>query len=327
MANEVLFTMEPLVSRITDLRTPAPIAETFFGGLDWGGIFWIGCAIFVFLRVLRGWQEGLPRQIFSVVAFIAAIVAGWVFGPSLVPWLRGHWDFPDPVLRAAGGLAIGFIVWLVINLLSRVLFRTTAQQTFAPVRLVYGVGGALVGLVLAVVYVVVFASGARLLGTVAEAARSPAAGQVFDPGTGSRGASSRSGRAVDGLHGLKRSLENGPAGGFLEMLDPVPAATYRQLTDIARVAGDPRAQERLLDEPRIRRLAEHPKIAALREDPAFVRALEQKDYFRLVRDPRFIAIVNDAQLQTEIREIDWPAALSRALRGGSSPAAPSEPPR
>ena len=298
---------------------PMPLGETFFGGLDWGGIFWIGCAIFVVLRVLRGWQEGLPRQIFSVVALVAGFLAGWLFAPGAVPWLRGTWNFPDPVLRVLGGLGIGILVWLVINVLSRLLFRTTAQQTFAPTRLIYGVGGAIVGLVLAAVYVVVLASGARLLGTVAEAGAPRTAEQ---PGSGGepRGAGPEGSRAAGGLPGLKRSLEAGPAGGFLEMLDPVPAATYRQLKDITRVAADPRAQERLLDEPRIRRLAEHPKITALRDDPEIVRALEQQDYLRLVRDPRFISIVNDPQLQAAIRDIDWPGALSRALRGSPPPA-------
>ncbi len=158
--------------------------------------------------------------------------------------------------------------------------------------------------------IVLLGSGARLLGTVAEAARTAPAATPSQP-------SARVQRTADGLHGLKQSLENGPGGGLLELLDPVPAETYRQLGDIARVAADPRAQERLLDDPKVRRLAEHPKIVALREDAALGRALEQKDFARLLRDPRILALAQDPQIQAEIRAIDWAAALRHALRASS----------
>jgi hypothetical protein len=100
----------------------------------------------------------------------------------------------------------------------------------------------------------------------------------------------------------------------------VPAATYRQLGDIARVAADPQAQERLLDDPKVRRLAEHPKIVALGEDREITRALEEKDFLRLLRDPRVLALANDPQIQAELRGIDWPGALAHALRAAPSSA-------
>jgi hypothetical protein len=112
---------------------------------------------------------------------------------------------------------------------------------------------------------------------------------------------------------------------LLELFDPVPASTYRQLADTARVAADPQAQERLLDDPRVRRLADNPKIVALRDDREIARALEAKDFLRLLRDPRVLALARDAQIQAEIRAIDWPAALARALR--TAPSAEGAPAR
>ena len=298
----------PVTAWVAAMSSTAPTRVSENSGPHWSSLFWVGCVLWLLLRVWRGWQAGLPRQVCAVVALLAGALAGWLLAPGAASLLRTYWTYPDPVLLTGGGILAGFVVWFGITLLSRVLFKTTGQQTFAPVRLLYGAGGALIGVVLGLVGVVVFASGARLLGTVAAAARAPAqttAGASPNP---------RAQRTVEGLHNLKQSLENGPGGGLLELFDPVPASTYRQLADTARVAADPRAQERLLEDPRIRRLADNPRIVALRDDRDIVRALEEKDFLRLLRDPRVLALARDAQVQAEIRAIDWPAALARALR-------------
>lgn len=280
----------------------------------WSRWFWLACALWLFIRVWRGWGEGLPREVCAVLALVGGALGGWLLAPSAAALLQtsGLAAYPEPALRTIGGALAGLLIWFVIGTVGRVLFKTTGQQTFAPVRLVYGAGGALVGLVLGLVGVVLLVSGVRLLGTVAEAARNPpTTAATSQPNT------PRLQRTADGLHGLKQSLENGPGGGLLELLDPVPADTYRQLGDIARIAADPRAQERLLDDPRVRRLADHPRIVALREDPALARALEQKDFARLLRDQRILALAQDPQIQAEIRAIDWSAALQHALRASS----------
>ena len=158
----------------------------------------------------------------------------------------------------------------------------TRDQDFASVRLVFGVGGAAVAVVYALLQIWVIVIGIRILGRIAQdqlAAQS------------SRNAAS-SGLVV-GLARLKNSLELSPGKAVLDQIDPVPQLFYNRLDLCIQLLGNPRAIGRLLESPSLRSIWESPRIRTLQTDPEILDAVRRGDFLSLLSNPKVIALWTD----------------------------------
>ena len=76
---------------------------------------------------------------------------------------------PDIVISALAGAILAVVVYGIIAGLGSVLFKRTAQQSSGPVRLVYGLSGAFVGLLFGAFFIWLILVGIRSIGSIAEA--------------------------------------------------------------------------------------------------------------------------------------------------------------
>jgi hypothetical protein len=254
------------------------------GSEYWRNVFFALAGGWVLLSFLRGWTQGILRQLLVPLAVFGALVAVILVTPTASGYLYQNTRLP------ASALLLGFGIWLfAYNLLvfvGGIIFKRTRNQDLAIVRLVFGVGGAIIAVVYAFLQIWVIVVGIRILGRVAE-------DQIAVQS--SRNAVS-SGLVV-GLARLKNSLELGSGKVVLDQLDPVPPEAYRRLDQCTRLLANPRAIGRLLESPALRGIWENPRIRALQADPEILEAIRRGDFLSILSNPKVFALWTDPSIR------------------------------
>ena len=276
------------------------------------GWLWLAAGLYLLFEIWRGWRRGVVRHGVSVFALLAAGGIGWIFA-----WMTGAISdrlipLPPPAGRLIFGLAAGLAFYLAAVVLSSLLFKKTSQQSAGIVRLFYGAGGAIFGLIFGLVVLWGGVTIFRTLGAVAQGKEELAArdGATAAPADG-------------GLVAVKESLEQGAAGGFVERVDILPTSFYGTLTKLVQVTGSPEAAARLFTYPPLQELLAQPKIAAIFTDPAISKAIADGNYFALLSSPQLGAAASDPGVQKSLTEFDWQKALDYALQESAPSPAPT----
>lgn len=277
----------------------------------WTLAFFAAAAVLVLFKAWRGWKLGAVRQVTGLIALVAAALCGLFGGTLLAPLLRSVWPGPDRVLAVAGGLVLSLTVWLVITLVSALVFKKTEHQSVGLVRFGFGLVGALVGAGYGLILVWLLILAARLLGTVAETQLAV----EKNPRVRSAAAATPApaGPVIGGLAHLKQALEHGTVGAVVEQIDPLPGTVYSTLGKLGRTVADPRSMERFAQYPGVRPLLQQPKLAALFHDASIAKAAGSRDYLALLSHPRVVAAANDPELAAMLRRVDLEKALDFAL--------------
>ena len=269
-------------------------------------------ALWLLGSLWMGWRRGVIRQFTTTVAWVAGIAAGLLFGKAVAPMVPPL-GFPVFVRPIVAGVLLGVAVWLVLRVFCAILFKKTSDQTFAPIRVGYGLMGALLGVVHGVLVLALAAWGVRLAGSFSEGVRKSSAARV------------RSGApaiADSKILSFKQALDHSPLSQWLTRMDPVPREMYTRLEKAGQILTSPEAMERLLLNPDFISITRHPKVIALREDPEVQASLHSGDLLGLLRHPKVRLALNDTQLQTTLQLLSWEKHVDQALITPASPILP-----
>jgi len=278
---------------------PDPIVQVAAAG--WDQVFVLCGILFLLYQSWRGWKLGIIRAGLKLLSLIGSVFIGW-YGGMLLGLAVGM-IFPDariPVWIGAG-VIIGIVVFLGLQLASMLLFKKTEHQRTAPIRWVFGLGGAFFGFLTGMVFLWAVISGVRAFGGVAEASPDQEA---------SRGTST--------LAAMKRSFEEGRVGGLIRGADPIPDSLYQTITKFVQVSSDQEALYRMLEVPEVQEIINHPKMVALSTDPDIVAAAGQRNIFALALHPLVFDLARDPELMAMIRKLDLEKALDYALENPST---------
>lgn len=250
--------------------------------------------LYLLFEIWRGWRRGVMRHGMSVLALVVAGGVGWIFA-----WMTGFASdrlipLPYPGGRLIFGLVAALAFYFAAVALSSLLFKKTAQQPAGIVRLFYGAGGGLFGLVFGLLMLWGGISIFRTLGAVAEARRAA-------PGDAE-------------LVAIKESLEEGATGGLVDKVDIVPPNIYGLITKLMRVTQSPQAAARFFAYPSTQRLLTQPKIMELFGDPGIANAASAGNYFSLLTSPKLAEIASDPSVQDSFRNFELEKALDYALQ-------------
>jgi hypothetical protein len=287
------------------------------GSTLWQIVFLSFAAVLLLLEVIRGYRLGLPRQLMRGAAIIAAYAAAYFGGQLLVPLLEPILKWPDFILSMIGGAIVALVVYGLIATLGSILFKRTAQHSSGAVRLVYGLSGALTGIVFGLFFLWLILVGIRSVGSIADA-------QVQShPRTAPPLSRANKSLALENLDSdslasflarLKNSVELGSVGDLLKKTDVTPPAVYQTLKDAGTVCANPESARRFLSFPGAVELSEHPKIVALRNDPEIAELIRQGRILELLQHPRVLAAANDPTLVEKVTQFDIKKALEYAAQ-------------
>lgn len=296
-----------------------------------GGIF-LFAILFLYWETWRGWRAGFVRSglnlaamvISMLVLYYGGLVAAAPFGGlnTTAGFFAG--------LVVGGGLA--FAAFALIWLLGALLFKRTDHQGSGLVRLFWGLGGAVFGLILGLFLLWGGISIIRTLGILAEsrmaeATPPPAIELIATPGqpTPAPTPAPYTERLAGGLVTLKKSLELGTPGKFVESVDMIPPDFYDLVLQVGKVTNSQENMLRFIQYPGIQKIMQNPRMAELLSDPTVIKAAEEKNYMALIGNKALIRAVDDPKLAEELKAIDLRAALKFALE--TTPSSPSPSPQ
>lgn len=286
------------------------------GSPFWQTMFLSFACVLILFEVVRGWRLGLMRQAMRILAIVAAYLCAIFGGKYFLPIGRPFVKVPDIVISAVAGAILALLAYSVVTTIGAILFKRTGQQPAGPVRLLYGVSGAITGVFFGLFTVWLIVMGIRSLGAVAEAnvqaqaARKSATSQT----TRQPSAQPASPPLVETIAKLKQSIELGPVGELVRQTDVVPTSTYETLGKVGNVVSNPQSAERFLNYPGAKELTENPKIVALREDPEIVRMIQEGRLLDLLQNSRIIDAVNDPTLANQLKSFQFQRALDYATK-------------
>ncbi len=286
------------------------------------------CALFIILSIWDGRREGLGRKSFGVIALIGGVCVGY-FAADFWGMLAGQFlSYPPAVLRVIGGFG-GFVLFSVVfSLIGMIVFRPTRKVEDPELKRMVGIGGAVAGLVLGLLSVLLILVMIRIVGHLGESfirgygplleTRSQEEDSLEIP--------AETQLALDSLAWIVRlnsSLETLPGEGAIAKIDPVPDKTYRLTDKMIRVLSDPAALQRMTNQPETRRLLDDPQVKELLADEEIATLAEERDIHRLMSHPRILTLAQDPEVTALLEEYELEAALDQALNGPGSPPAQS----
>lgn len=258
------------------------------------GWLWLAAGLYLLFEIWRGWRRGVMRHGMSVLALILAGGVGWIFA-----WMTGFASdrvipLPYPGGRLIFGLVAALAFYFAAVALSSLLFKKTAQQPAGIVRLFYGAGGGLFGLIFGLLILWGGISIFRTMGAVAEARQSA-------PGD-------------EQLVAIKESLEGGTTGSLVGQVDIVPSNIYALITKLLRVTQSPEATARFFAFPQTQQFLTQPKIMELFTDLSVAAAASEGSYFSLMTNPKLAEIASDPEVQESFTGFELEKALDYALQ-------------
>lgn len=95
------------------------------------GFTWFDFAALAILALsgVMAFARGLIREVFSVIAFIAAGIAAVVFANLVSPFVKQFTPLSDTLAPLAAGLIIFLVVFIAITLITSTLAKTAHQST------------------------------------------------------------------------------------------------------------------------------------------------------------------------------------------------------
>ncbi len=279
----------------------------------WTNLFYAFCAILMLVSTIRGWRDGLSRQMVGLLSLVAGIVGGIIGSALLTPLLADIFGFPQLVFRWILGFIIAFLLIALLSLIAPRFFRRTREQTGSGRTLVWGLGGSAIGLLGTFILIAIIVIGSSLLGTM---------GRTFlalHPYENLEETNERSRtlalKTMVITTRLDNSLSEIPVRDPLLKINPVPDKTYRIMDKALLTAANEEAMQRWLDQPGTRQMMAHPRILAIQEDEEAMALVEERDLTRLLRNPQFKAALDDPEFREILFQYEFEASLDAALEG------------
>jgi Colicin V production protein len=192
---------------------------------QWQTVILLIAGGWILLSAMRGWGQGLMRQTTGIVAVCAAGFLVFQYTGGMEEFLRPH--VPALILIPVSAAVIWVVSFNSIVLIGRLLFKRTKDCQSTLWRLVYGFGGAAIGIGCGFLFLYCALMGVKVIGRIAQNQVEIQEAKNESPGT-----------LVLNLAKLKNSIELGYGRRVLEWVDPFPSRFYRELDQYSRIIAD-----------------------------------------------------------------------------------------
>jgi Colicin V production protein len=250
----------------------------------WQTCFFLLAAVCILLSAVRGWGQGLLRQVVTIVALFTSGLLVLRCTARMEEFLRPH--VPGWLLLPVAVAVIWVVSFNSIVLLGRLLFKRTKDCEYPSFRFICGLGGAAIGFGYGCLFVICVLIGVKIVGRIAENQAEIEEARNESPS-----------RPILNIAKLKRSVELGYGRSVIDSVDPLPRRFYRELDQYTWIAADPEAIQKLTEYPGSQRIWESPRFLELRNDPEIRADIQRGDVFGVLTNPKVVALLNDPQLR------------------------------
>lgn len=286
------------------------------GDPNWQRYLFYAATAFLIWEVWRGWRLGAVRGLLRLAALFCAWIAGTTTAGATGTLVAFFSKAPPLFAPAIAGLTVAVGIYIVISLLSGLLFKTTLDHS-GVVRWGFGLGGAACGAIYGLLL---------LWGGITMIRGLGALGELRVVQARNEGRSLASEKSALFMIKLKESLELGATGKTLKKADPLPSSFYDNIVKISMLAGNQLALERFCQYPETLKIIANPHIMALLQDPELEKAANSRNILPLIHNKHVQAAMNDPQLVAEFQKFPLTAALDYALEPAAPPPRHNPPP-
>ncbi len=270
----------------------------------WQNAFLVGVLAAAGWCVWSGWRMGIVRALFSLAGMLVACVVD-----ILISVFVGAIAIAvAPIYGALAGVFAGALAalasYVLVMFLGALLFKRTAQQPTSLLRLIYGFGGAVVGVFVGVTVFWCALLFVRGTGGICEPSIEDRNGIYSLPIPKP---------VARALVKLKRSVEAGDTGKTIESLDVMPQEYYRIMEKFGRLLVDPGAVRRFVSYPGIYDVLVDMRFSELINDPEVQELARAQNATALIRNPKMLDAMKDPGLIGKLQKIDIEKALDYAL--------------
>jgi len=282
------------------------------GSPFWQGVLFFAAILFLIWEIWRGWRAGVVRSGVHLAAFVFSGLIGLAAARIAAMPFGGFGQAAGIFAGFAAGAGVGVVVFFLIWFMGALLFKRTEHQGSGLIRLFWGLGGAFFGLLVGLFILWSGISLVRGLGALAQS-------RVETPRQENETQPAPPPRVASGLVTLKESLELGPAGKFVQAVDPIPPDFYDLILQIGKLTNDQETMLRFIQYPGVQEVMQSPRMVELVNDPAIINASEKRDFLGLLSNKALLAAVQDPVLAEQLKKIDLRAALKFALEPPAPP--------
>jgi membrane protein required for colicin V production len=95
------------------------------------GFTWFDLVALVVLALsgVMAFARGLIREVFSIIAFIGALIAAYFFAEMLRPSVEAMTQLRGPIASLAAGLLIFLVVFIIVTVITSAVAKTAHQST------------------------------------------------------------------------------------------------------------------------------------------------------------------------------------------------------
>jgi hypothetical protein len=273
------------------------------GDPQWQRYLFYAATAFLIWEIWRGWRLGAVRGLLRLAALFCAWIAGTTTAGATGTVVAFFSKVPPLFAPAVAGLVVAVGIYIVISLLSGLLFKTTLDHS-GVFRWGFGLGGAACGAIYGLLL---------LWGGITMIRGLGALGELRAVQARNEGRPVASERSALFLLKLKESLELGDTGETLRNADPLPTSFYDNIVKLSMLAGNQQALERFCKYPETLKIIANPHITALLQDPELEKAANSRNILPLIHNKHVQAALNDPQLVAEFQKFPLTAALDYAL--------------
>jgi hypothetical protein len=281
----------------------------------WQTAFLVFVLVAIGWCIWNGWRIGVIRAAFSIIGLFAACAVGMGVGAAVGAVVAAVMPIYGGLAGIVVGTLAGLAVYVGVAFLSALLFKRTAQQRTVFLRMIYGGGGVLIGVFVGISVLWAALLFVRGFGGMLETSVENRAGMHPFPIPGP---------VARVLVKLKKSVEVGDTGKWLESIDVMPAEFYRLISKAGSVMTNPEALQRFFEYPSVVVVLKDPKIVDLTFDSEAAGTSREDQVAALLKNPKILQAASDPALIAKLRKIDIEKALDYAL-AAPTPAHPSHP--
>ena len=277
----------------------------------WMILFYTIPASIALWQGLQGWRQGFTRKVVALLSLAAAFVAAWYGGEYVLGMLPAN-EPAHPFARDLAGSAIaGIGTYVVLRLLAlALLFRGEND-----IGLIDRLGGLVVGLGIAGLWILAWGLSVRYVATVLETSIYSVTPEDGSPKeTIEKHAPEQNPIVRAFLYWNQRSDETG-VGEKIEQADPITPSFYENSRNLVLLSRSPTAMARLAADPKVAEfLNDDLAIKALAADKEIVTLIEKRSWLDLLRHPKVYSTLRDDAFLQRLRESGLDRAMAQALK-------------
>ncbi|MDE0575744.1 MAG: CvpA family protein [Opitutales bacterium] len=277
----------------------------------WMILFYTIPASIALWQGLQGWRQGFTRKVVALLSLAAAFVAAWYGGEYVLGMLPAN-EPAHPFARDLAGSAIaGIGTYVVLRLLAlALLFRGEND-----IGLIDRLGGLVVGLGIAGLWILAWGLSVRYVATVLETSIYSVTPEDGSPKeTIEKHAPEQNPIVRAFLYWNQRSGETG-VGEKIEQADPITPSFYENSRNLVLLSRSPTAMARLAADPKVGKfLNDDPSIKELAADKEIVTLIEKRSWLDLLRHPKVYSTLRDDAFLQRLRESRLDRAMAQALK-------------